>query len=231
MAKETKKLSDSGNSENDKILIVEDDKYTRLIIEKLLTKNNYQVFSATNGQEALDIINNKNPKVIIADWNMPVLNGLDLCKTVKGNAQFKTIYFILFTAKISLDDRVKGLDAGADDFLIKPTENEELLARVRTGIRVVNLQNELTKTEHDRALVEMACTMGHKISNPLNSLSFSLKALEDKLSSKQLKQLDEELNIAKLSIEKINKLVNELIRLEKPEMVDYNSDTKMIKLD
>jgi sigma-B regulation protein RsbU (phosphoserine phosphatase) len=214
----------------DKILIVEDDKYTRRIIEKLLNKNNYEVHSAVNGKEALTIIEEIMPKVIITDWNMPVMNGLELCKIVKKNPKLKTIYFILFTAKISVDDRVEGLDSGADDFLIKPTENEELLAHVRTGIRVVNLQQELSKIEHDKAIVEMACTIGHKLSNPLNSLTFSLNSLQDKLTRKELKLLNEEFSIVKLSVEKMKVMISELIRLQNPEMTNYNSETKMIKM-
>jgi len=215
----------------DKVLVVEDEKYTRLIIEKLLKKNNYEVYTATNGRDALDVVDEIKPKLIIADWNMPVLNGIDLCKTVKRNNKLKSIYFILFTAKISLEDRVEGLDSGADDFMIKPTENEELLARVRTGIRIVNFQSEITKIEHDKAIIEMACTIGHQMSNPLNSLIFSLKSLQDKLNSRETKRLNEEMNLVKLSIEKIQILTNELIKLEKPEMTDYNSGLKMLKID
>jgi len=225
------KQSEVSNAKADRVLIVEDDKYTSLIVEKLLKRNNFEAYTAVNGQEALDIIEKVMPKVIIADWNMPVLNGLELCKTVKKNDKFKLIYFILFTAKISLADRVEGLDSGADDFLVKPTENEELLARVRTGIRVVKLQSEIKKIEHDKALVEMACTIGHKLSNPLNSFTFSLKSLQDKLSKKDLTRLSDELSIIKLSVEKMKVLVTELNKLEHPEMVDYSSEIKMLKLD
>ncbi|GBD88115.1 response regulator MprA [bacterium BMS3Abin03] len=231
MAKASKKNNKENQAEAEIILIVEDDKYTRLIIEKLLTKSNYKFYSAVNGKEALDIIEKVMPKVIIADWNMPVLNGLELCKTIKKNDKLKMIYFILFTAKISLADRVEGLDSGADDFLIKPTENEELLARVRTGIRIANLQSELTKIEHDKALIEIACTIGHKLSNPLNSFTFSLKSLLDKLSKKDLVDLNEELSIIKLSVEKMKVLVNELNIIEKPELTDYSPDIKMLKMD
>jgi len=231
MTKPGTKYNKENQAKAEKILIVEDDKYTRLIIEKLLMKSNYKPYSAVNGKEALDIINKVMPKVIIADWNMPVLNGLELCKEIKNNDKLKMIYFILFTAKISLADKVEGLDSGADDFLIKPTENEELLARVRTGIRIVNLQNELTKIEHDKALVEIACTIGHKLSNPLNSFTLSLKSLLDKLSRKDLKELNEELTIIKLSVEKMKVLIVELNKLEKPELTNYSSDIKMLKMD
>lgn len=217
--------------EKDNVFIVEDDKYTRIIIEKLLLKNNYNVKSATNGKDALDIIDKFSPKVIIADWNMPIINGFELCKLIKKDEKYKTIYFILFTANILLEDRVKGLDAGADDFITKPIENAELLARVRTGIRVVDIQNELKRIEHDKAVVEMACTLGHKINNPLNSLTFSIKNLKDKLGDKEQEDLNDDLSIISLSIKNIEELISELIKLEKPQLIDYSSDSKMIKLD
>ena len=77
--------------EKDNVFIVEDDKYTRIIIEKLLLKNNYNVKSATNGKDALDIIDKFSPKVIIADWNMPIINGFELCRLIKKDEKYKTI--------------------------------------------------------------------------------------------------------------------------------------------
>lgn len=102
--------------EKDRILIVEDEEDTRFILERLLSKNDYEAKSARNGSEALEIIEQYQPKVIIADWTMPVMDGLELCNLVKKNEKYKLIYFILLTARASLKDRVMGLDIGADDF-------------------------------------------------------------------------------------------------------------------
>jgi sigma-B regulation protein RsbU (phosphoserine phosphatase) len=216
--------------EKDRILIVEDEEDTRFILERLLSKNDYEAKSARNGSEALEIIEQYQPKVIIADWTMPVMDGLELCNLVKKNEKYKLIYFILLTARASLKDRVMGLDIGADDFLVKPVENQELLARIRSGIRIHNLQNELRSIEHNKALVEMACTIGHQINNPLSSLIMSVKTLQEELDSSRAKKVEDDFYIINESIERIKKFVQALVNLESPEIVNYTSDSKMIRI-
>ncbi len=214
----------------DKILIVEDEKDTLFILDKLLSKNNYKVYTSSNGQEALNMLNEVMPEVIIADWTMPVMDGIELCNIIKKDENYKLIYYIILTARASLKDRVAGLDIGADDFLVKPVQNQELLARIRSGIRIHNLQNELKKIEHNKALIEMACTIGHRINNPLSSLLVSVKNIEDELGDKK-ESLEEDMIVINKSIERIKTLANNLTQLQNPEIVDYTSDNKMLKLD
>jgi len=95
--------------------------------------------------------------------------------------EYKTIYYIILTARATLRDLVEGLETGADDFLVKPTENQELLARIRAGIRITKLQEELKLAEHNKALVEMAFTTGHNINNPLASLILSIENLKNEV--------------------------------------------------
>ncbi len=213
-----------------KILVVEDDNDTLFILNKLLTKNNYQVYTSSNGKDAYDMLNNVMPEVILADWTMPIMDGLELCNIIKKDENYKLIYFIILTARASLKDRVTGLDIGADDFLVKPVQNQELLARIRSGIRIHNLQNELKNIEHNKALIEMACTIGHKINNPLSSLLVSIKNIEDDLGAKK-SSFEEELFIINQSIERIKTLANDLTHLQNPQVISYSSDNKMLKLD
>jgi sigma-B regulation protein RsbU (phosphoserine phosphatase) len=215
----------------DKVLIVEDEKDTRFILEKLLSRNNYDVASAVNGEEALEVLKTFSPKVILADWTMPVLDGLALCNILKSDDSFKLIYFIILTARSSLKDRIMGLDVGADDFLVKPVENQELLARIRSGIRIFNLQSELKNIEHSKAVVDLACTIGHKINNPLSSLILSLKNLENELAVLDRTKYNEDFVTVNEAIERINKFVNELIHLQNPEIVNYFNQNRMIKTD
>lgn len=216
--------------EKDKILLVEDEKDTRFILERLLSKNNYEVISATNGLEALNLLEDYPPKVILADWTMPVMDGIELCKTLKKDEKFKTIYFIVLTARASLKDRITGLDIGADDFLIKPIENQELLARIRSGVRIFNLQNELKNLEHNKAIIEMACTIGHKINNPLSSLLMSVKNIEAELLELNQTTFSEDLMIITQSIDRIKTLTESLTNIQKPSIIDYSSGSKMIDL-
>ena len=216
---------------NDKILIVEDDRDTCFILEKLLSKNKFEVKSVYNGKEALEIIDSFSPKVILADWTMPVMDGLELCDIVKKNEKYKIIYFIILTARTSLRDRVTGLDIGADDFLVKPFENQELIARLRSGIRIFDLQNELKTVEHSKAVIEIACTIGHKINNPLNSLTLALENLKDEMKDRIDNNLQEEFLTINKSLQRINDLIKQLTHLENPEVINYTDDSKMIKLD
>ncbi len=216
--------------EKNKILIVEDEKDTRFILDKLLTKNNYSVMLARNGEEALKILENFHPHVVLADWTMPIMDGVELCKIMKSNENLKLIYFIILTARATVKDRVTGLDVGADDFLVKPVENQELLARLRTGVRIHKLQNELKTIEHNKAILEMACTIGHKINNPLSAISLSIQNIKDELKKPELNSHREDFDVIEQSLKIINRLVNELIHLQSPDYIEYTSNQKMIKL-
>lgn len=213
------------------VLLVEDEKDTRFILEKLLTKNDFIVETATNGLEAIEKLKSFSPKVILADWTMPVMDGLRLCSTLKNDPNYKTIYFIILTARTSLNDRVAGLDIGADDFLVKPIENQELIARIRSGIRIYDLQNELKLVEHSKALIEMACTIGHNLNNPLSSLSMAIENLKTEITEKNKSGHEDDLKIIQLSIEKIKSLAAQLINIQNPKLVDYSQNQKMIKLE
>lgn len=217
--------------EKDKIMIVEDEEDTRFILERLLSKNNYEVRSAANGVEALELLKEFYPKVIVADWTMPQMDGLQFCNILKEKEEYKLIYFIVLTARASLKDRVTGLDVGADDFLVKPVENQELLARIRSGIRIHNLQNELKQIEHNKAVIELACTIGHQLNNPLASLTMSLNNLESEIDETGINKFEEDLFVIKESISRISKHVDALQKLENPEIIEYAKDNKMINLE
>lgn len=218
-------------SDKDKILVVEDERDTRFILEKLLTKNNFEVMTSNNGQEALQLLETFEPKVILADWTMPIMDGLELCNNIKRNEKLKMIYYIILTARTSLRDRVTGLDVGADDFLMKPIENQELVARIKSGIRIFNLQKELKAIEHSKAVIELACTIGHKINNPLSSLKIAMSNLQETITEKSLDSSEEDFEIMQQAIERIQTFVNQLTKLENPEVINYTDSSKMIKFD
>ncbi|MCB9248021.1 MAG: response regulator [Ignavibacteriales bacterium] len=216
-------------NEENKILIVEDEEDSRFIYERLLVKSGYTIKTANNGEEALDLISEFKPKVILADWTMPKLNGIELCNIVKSKEEYKLIYFILLTARTSLKDRVEGLDTGADDYLIKPIDNQELVARIRSGIRIHNLQNELKNIEHNKAIVELACTIGHKINNPLSSLKMSVDSMKDELDTNN-ESIKDDLFVIEESLKRIQEFVKALQKLQSAEIMDYALDNKMLKM-
>lgn len=217
--------------EKDKVLIVEDDPDTRFILRRSLEKSKYEVEATENGKTALKALESFFPKVIIADWTMPEMDGLELCQILKDDPRYKLIYFIILTARSSLKDRVTGLDFGADDFLIKPVETQELLARIRSGVRIHNLQSELKQVEHKKAIIEMACTIGHQINNPLSSLLLSLENLIQEATIDKAKNTQEDIMIIRESVERIKNLVQKLMNIQNPEIVKYAGEKQMLKID
>jgi DNA-binding response OmpR family regulator len=114
------------------ILIVDDEpRYVRLV-EINLTTNGYQALMAMNGQEAVDVVAAKQPDLVLLDVMMPVMDGFTTCKRIR---EFSTVPIIIVTAKGEERDKVRGLDAGADDYIVKPFSAQELLARVRAVLR------------------------------------------------------------------------------------------------
>ena len=129
-----------------KILIVEDDPVSRRLLEVTLGKFGYDVVVTSNGNEALEVLQGPSvPSLVISDWMMPGMDGLELCRNIRGMKKSSYTYFIILTAKGGKEDVIKGLDAGADDFLIKPFNSEELKYRVKIGERIINLEQRILK--------------------------------------------------------------------------------------
>ncbi len=128
-----------------KIVVAEDDAVTRRIMTHLLEKEGYEVFSASNGKEAWELIKKKNIQLVLSDWIMPKLDGLSLCKRLREKGSSKYVYVIMVTAKNSIEDLIEGLESGADDFIFKPINRAELLVKIKVGKRILRLESELSK--------------------------------------------------------------------------------------
>jgi sigma-B regulation protein RsbU (phosphoserine phosphatase) len=121
-----------------KILIAEDDPILRQLLEKKFELWGHEVMVTNNGQDAWDMLQSENIRFLIADWMMPVMDGLELCQRIRSERS-SYVYIILLTGKDRKEDAVKGLDAGADDYIRKPFEWDELRARIRSGERILAL--------------------------------------------------------------------------------------------
>jgi sigma-B regulation protein RsbU (phosphoserine phosphatase) len=126
-----------------RILIVEDDLFFQRVLLRRLAAEGYQVQAASDGREGMKAIVTFEPDLVISDWMMPHVDGLELCQSVKTGLREASPYFILLTAKGEISDKLLALDTGADDYLVKPCDQGELLARVRAGLRIVLLTQDL----------------------------------------------------------------------------------------
>jgi two-component system, cell cycle response regulator len=123
-----------------KILIAEDDKDSRELLSWLLQKLGYQVVATENGKEAWEAYRRGRFRLVISDLLMPDIDGLELVRKIRANKQAKYTYIILITALIGKKDYLEGMDAGADDFVTKPFDPDELKARLRVAERIISFQ-------------------------------------------------------------------------------------------
>ena len=131
-------------SSRDTVLIAEDDPVFRRILQSCLQSWNYKVRAFANGLDAWNVLQQEHaPRMAILDWMMPGMDGIEMCRRIRGLQQDPYRYVLLLTAKDDKHDVVQGLEAGADDYLTKPFDVDELHARVRAGKRILELQKEL----------------------------------------------------------------------------------------
>ncbi len=151
-----------------KILIVDDDPDIRDVLKLTLSEENYTVLEAQDGEEALKAINTKSPDLVLLDYKIPKMDGRQVCRQIKKDLLLRHLPIIMVTGKGDINDRVDGLDAGADDYVVKPFEPKELLARIRMVLRRtqidleanpltrlpgnVSIINELTKRVENKSL-------------------------------------------------------------------------------
>jgi len=132
-----------------KILVAEDDPVSRRLLEVTLSKWGYEVVTCADGQAAWEVLKAPDaPQLVILDWMMPLLDGLQVCRNVRNPAERPAepyVYIILLTAKSQKTDMITGLEAGADDYLTKPFDAQELRMRLRAGRRILDLLDELVR--------------------------------------------------------------------------------------
>jgi two-component system cell cycle response regulator len=125
------------------ILIAEDNPVSRKLMEMTLRQAGYEVVSAENGLEALKVFKERFFPIILTDWGMPEMDGLELCKAIRESPAEGYVFIFLITARDSKKDIIVGLEAGADDYLTKPFDRFELIARLKTALRVLELEKSL----------------------------------------------------------------------------------------
>lgn len=211
-----------------RIVVVEDDLIVRTLLNKRLQGGGHVVEAAGDGREGLDVIRRIQPDLVLTDWMMPEMDGPALIKALRADADLRRVYVILLTSKDERTDRVSGLELGADDYLVKPWADDELLAHVRSGLRIQALQRELAVVERKGALLTMAATLGHEINNPLTVLAAAL--LMARQNPPQGEALTEFLERCQRQTDRIAKVVQSLEQLTEPLETKYMGMHSMLEL-
>ncbi len=125
-------------------MIAEDDPVSRKLVTAVVEMSGFRTIVAQDGEEAMSALRAQNsPCVAVIDWMMPGMDGAEICRRVRDSG--KDVYFIMLTARGAKEDTVRGLEGGADDYLVKPFDRHELVARIRAGVRTLTAQADLVK--------------------------------------------------------------------------------------
>jgi two-component system, sensor histidine kinase and response regulator len=196
-----------------KIMIVDDELSMRTYVQMMLEPQGYDLQLLENGLELIDELSKANiPDLIILDVIMPMMNGFEACRKIKANPRWQHIPIILVTVLETKEAILKGMEAGADDFLQKPVNFHELQARVRSMLRIKNQYDELEKILHLRE--ELSNMVIHDMSSPITLIQLHTALLEEQLTDPKQR---EHLEMIQVAAERLDSFTNDMLMMAKLE--------------
>ena len=216
-----------------KILIIDDLPENVFMLQDRLEHEGYQIITAYDGQTGIEKAKSELPDLILLDVMMPGITGIEVCKTLVKDENTKNIPIILVTAKVGAEDTREGLEAGAFDYIKKPFNKVELLARVNSALKLSDAQKLLIKAEKQSIFTATVVTANHKIKQPLTLMNLSATAIKRELAKDEISReaLIKRLNYIELAIKEINDVLNNMHAIKEPTMSDYTKNIKMIDVD
>ena len=216
-----------------KILVVEDNAVTLKILELLLAKWGYEAIAVDNGPAALRLIQAPDgPRLILLDWMLPGMDGLELCRQIRSaTTGAETSHIILLTARSETQDVVAGLQAGANDYVVKPFHADELRVRINAGRRILALQAALDRRARTQAVLEMAGAVCHEMNQPLQTITGYLDLIMLDNNPDTSPQLQECLRVIRGQINRMGAITRKLMRITTYETREYLAGTKIIDLE
>jgi len=213
-----------------KILVAEDDLTSRHMLKAVLEKWGYEVVCAADGIDALNTLQADDaPRLALLDWEMPQKDGTAVCREMRKQARKEPLYLILLTARNGNNHIVEGLDAGADDFISKPFNNDELRARINAGRRIISLQNELVQQEKLEGVLEMAGAVCHELNQPMQTVSgFSELLLMDLNPEDPNYEL---LQNIKQGIERLGELTRKIMKITRYKSKSYMNRRTIVDIE
>jgi response regulator RpfG family c-di-GMP phosphodiesterase len=177
------------NTTRPRILCVDNEPMNLKLLEALLIPRGYEVIKALNGKEALSRIH-ENINLVLLDVMMPEMNGFEVCRLIKGNERYRNIPAVMITALRSKDDRIKGIEAGADDLISKPFDQGEVLARIKMLLKIKDLNDRLSLAYNN---INSLISYGEEIIKKFDPLHFEFMSIIDNIIEKNIKISDDEI--------------------------------------
>lgn len=216
-----------------RILVIDDLPENVFMLQDRLEHEGYEILTAYDGKSGIEKAQTELPDLILLDVMMPGINGIEVCKTLVNNKKTSDIPIILVTAKTGAEDTKEGLDAGAYDYIKKPFNKIELLARVKSALKLSEANKLLLLTEKRSTFFATVVTANHKIKQPLTLLSLSSAAIKRELTKDEISKdvLTDKLKYIDAAVKEITDVLDQLNSIREPVLSDYTNDIKMIKMD
>jgi two-component system cell cycle response regulator len=216
-----------------KILVVDDLPENVFMLQDRLEHEGYEVLTAYDGKTGLQNAREFLPDLILLDVMMPEMSGIEVCKVLAGEPETSYIPIILVTAKAGAEDIKEGLEAGAYDYIKKPFNRIELLARVHSALKLSEAHKKLIESEKSNTYAATVVTTNHKIKQPLTLMSLSSAAIKRELKKDVVPREAILRRIAYIdtAIKEITDVLNQLNTVKNITFSDYTKDIKMVDVE
>lgn len=218
-----------------KILVIDDRPDNVYYLQSRLQHENFVVITAFSGQEGIEKAKTQKPDLILLDVMMPGMDGYEVCNILVNDPETSLIPIILVTAKVDARDVEQGLKIGAFDYIKKPFDKVELIARINSALRYSEMRKQLILQEKYQIFEATVVTANHEIKQPLTIISLALNAIKRELQKEEINKnlIFDKLNYIEDGIKKITSVLNSLNAIKQPESTHYDKekDVKMITID
>jgi two-component system cell cycle response regulator len=216
-----------------RILVIDDLPENVFLLKDRLEHEGYEVLTADCGNSGIEKATDEIPDLILLDVMMPDINGFEVCKTLVNDSRTSGIPILLVTAKTDAEDTKEGLDAGAFDYIKKPINKIELIARVKSALKLSDANKLLVEVEKRNTFFATVVTANHRIKQPLTILSLSSAAIKRELKKDKISKdtLLGKLKYIDTAINEITDVLDQLNTIKEPVLSDYTKNVKMIKIE
>lgn len=216
-----------------RILVIDDLPENVFLLKDRLENEGYEVLTADCGNSGIEKATDETPDLILLDVMMPDINGFEVCKTLVNDSRTSGIPILLVTAKTDAEDTKEGLDAGAFDYIKKPINKIELIARVKSALKLSDANKLLVEVEKRNTFFATVVTANHRIKQPLTILSLSSAAIKRELKKEKISKdtLLGKIKYIDTAINEITDVLDQLNTIKEPVLSDYTKNVKMIKVE
>jgi len=216
-----------------KVLVIDDLPENVFMLQDQLEHEGYEVIAAYDGKSGIEKARRELPDLILLDVMMPDITGIEVCKTLVADKETSGIPIILVTAKSDADDTKEGLEAGAFDYIKKPFNRIELVARVKSALKLSDANKLILEVEKKNTFVATVVTANHKIKQPLTLLTLSSAAIKKELGKDEISReaLLGRLKYIETAVKEITDVLDKLNSIKDPVIADYTNSVKMINVE